>query len=150
MRVFSAIASLLLLAILGLFVHQNLSTFTNLLPFTLDLHINESFGWSLRVYTVMGIAALLGFIFGLGVMLKPYVRIRRALADERRNRQPLQEMPVQSDRGDPSVESQPPPREQTASNSRDPEMESAKAAGTEPARESSNTANPKSHPEPVS
>ncbi len=74
MRVFSWITGGLLLAIVGLFVYQNLPTFNGLVPFSLDFHIHEAFTWFHRVYTVIGMAALLGFLLGLLVMLKPYLK----------------------------------------------------------------------------
>jgi hypothetical protein len=86
MRVFSWITGGLLLAIVGLFVYQNLPTFNGLLPFSLDFHIHAAFTWSHRVYTVIGMAAFLGFLLGLVVMLKPYLKMRRMLKEWRNSK----------------------------------------------------------------
>jgi hypothetical protein len=90
MRVFSWITGGLLLAIVGLFVYQNLPTFNGLLPFCLDFHIHEAFTWFHRVYTVIGMTASLGFLLGLVVMLKPYLKMRRLLNEWRNLKEPAQ------------------------------------------------------------
>lgn len=90
MKVFSWITGGLLLAIVGLFVYQNLPTFDGLLPFRLDFHIHEAFTWFHRVYTVIGMTASLGFLLGLLVMLKPYLKMRRMLKDRRNPEEPAQ------------------------------------------------------------
>lgn len=90
MRVFSWITGGLLLAIVGLFVYQNLLTFNGLLPFVLDFYIHEAFTWFHRLYTVIGMAAFLGFLLGLLVILKPYLKMRRMLNKRCNSNEPAQ------------------------------------------------------------
>jgi hypothetical protein len=96
MRLFRLITTGLLLAIVGLFIYQNLPTFDSPIAFSLDLYIHEPFPWSLQLYTVIGIAALLGCILGVLLMLKPYLKLRRILFQARQEKpQPPEEQPGQ-------------------------------------------------------
>jgi uncharacterized membrane protein YciS (DUF1049 family) len=90
MKWFKWITIGLLLAIVGLFIYQNLPTFDSLTTFALDLYFQE-LSWSHHLYTVIGIAALLGFILGILLMLKPHVKTRRLLVAERQEKQQLRE-----------------------------------------------------------
>ena len=80
----------LILAIVALFIYQNLPVFDSSATFKLDLHFRE-FQWSHQLYTVIGIGALLGFILGLLLMLKPHLKVRRRLSEERQAKTQLQE-----------------------------------------------------------
>jgi hypothetical protein len=82
-----------------LFIYQNLNTFSSPVPFSLDLYIREPFPWSHHLYTVIGIAALLGFILGILAMLKPYRNTRRRLLSARQEKQPTTEMTAQPPTG---------------------------------------------------
>jgi hypothetical protein len=80
----------LLAAFVALFVYQNLATFDGLTAFSLDLYVRE-LGWSHHLYTIIGIAALLGFVLGVLLMLKPLVKTRRLLMAARQERAELLE-----------------------------------------------------------
>lgn len=83
MRLFKLITGGLVLFVIGLFLWQNVPTFTAPLEFQLDLYIKEHLKWTLQVYTLLLIVGFLGFVFGLLVMLRPYFNVRRLLAQER-------------------------------------------------------------------
>ncbi len=91
MRLLKWITFALLAAIVGLFIYQNLGTFNSLIPFSLDLYIHEAFPWSHHLYTIIGVGAALGFLLGLMLMLKPYLRLRRMLFEERQEKQQLKQ-----------------------------------------------------------
>jgi hypothetical protein len=93
MKLFKLITGGLLLAIVGLFIYQNLNTFRGPVAFSLDLYIHEPFPWSHNLYTVIGIAALLGFVLGILVMLTPYRNARRRLLSARQDKPPVAETP---------------------------------------------------------
>jgi hypothetical protein len=95
MKLFKLITGGLLLAFVGLFIYQNLNIFSSSVAFSLDLYIHEPFPWSHHLYTVIGIAALLGFILGILAMFKPYRNTRRRLHSARQEKQPATEMPAQ-------------------------------------------------------
>ena len=80
----------LILAIIALFIYQNLPVFNSSTTFILDLHFRE-FQWSLQLYAIFGIGALLGFILGILLMLKPHLKVRRRLFEERQAKQELQQ-----------------------------------------------------------
>lgn len=80
MKLFKLFATVLLLAVIVLFVKQNLATFRTVLPFTLDLYIREEVHWSHELLTLLALSGILGLILGLGLMAKPYFNMRRALS----------------------------------------------------------------------
>jgi uncharacterized membrane protein YciS (DUF1049 family) len=80
----------LILAIIALFIYQNLPVFDSPTTFVLDLHFRE-FQWSHQLYTIFGIGALLGFILGILLMLKPHLKVRRKLSEERQAKEQLRE-----------------------------------------------------------
>lgn len=96
MQLFKLITGGLILALIGLFIYQNLSTFNTFLQFSLDLYIREKVVWSHHLYTLLLFSALLGFIVGLVLMLRPYFNIRRQLSQERQEKEQLraQQPPV--------------------------------------------------------
>ncbi len=70
-------SGLLLLAIIALFVKQNIPTFSTELPFYLDLHIREKLVW---YYTIGGLVLtgfILGFLIGFFFGFKMYWRKRK-------------------------------------------------------------------------
>ena len=83
MKAFKLITAGLILLIIGLFLSQNVSTFTSPLPFQLNLYIQEHLQWSLKVYTVLLLAGMVGLCLGILLMLRPYFNVRRLLAQER-------------------------------------------------------------------
>ena len=85
MKLFKWLSGLIIAAIIGLFIYQNLGTFKSDLPFSLDLI--EQLKWTHRLYTIIAISAGLGLVLGILLMLKPYLKIRRTLAGERQEKQ---------------------------------------------------------------
>lgn len=78
MKLFRLVTTLLLLGLIGLFVQQNLTTFQTVLPFSLNLYIREQVEWTHQLATLLGISGFLGFLIGVGLMLGPYRKLRRA------------------------------------------------------------------------
>ena len=89
MRLFRLFTTLLLLAVIVLFVRQNLATFNKTLEFSLDLFIREEVRWTHRVSTLILISGFVGFLVGFFLMLKPFLHTRRALQQERQENQRL-------------------------------------------------------------
>ena len=85
MKLFKWLSGCIILAIIGLFIYQNLGTWKSDLPFSLDLI--EQLKWTHRLYTIIAISAGLGLVLGILLMLKPYLKIRRILAGERQEKQ---------------------------------------------------------------
>ena len=86
MRAFKLLMTGLVLGVIGLFFWQNVPVFKTTLPFTLDLYIREQAAWSHQLYTLLLIAGALGLLMGITLMLKPYFKVRRLLAQERQDR----------------------------------------------------------------
>ena len=85
MKLFKWFSGCIILAIIGLFIYQNLGTFKSDIPFSLDLI--EQLKWTHHLYTIIAISAGLGLVLGILLMLKPYLKIRRTLAGERQEKQ---------------------------------------------------------------
>lgn len=79
--IFKWLTILLVLSIVGLFVWENASTFLASQTFTLNLYVAEPFTWSLSLYLLLLLFALVGFILGLTLMLRPHLRTRKALKE---------------------------------------------------------------------
>lgn len=89
MKLFRLFTTLLLLAVIVLFVRQNAATFQRELDFSLYLFIREDVRWSLKVSTVIFISGLVGLFVGLGLMFRPFYQTRRALQAERSEKERL-------------------------------------------------------------
>jgi len=87
MRAFKLLTTGLVLAVIGLFFWQNAAVFKTIVPFALDLYIHENVTWSHQLYTLLLIAGGLGLIMGIILMLKPYFKVRRLLAEARQERE---------------------------------------------------------------
>jgi len=87
MKVFKLVTGGLILLIVGLFIWQNIPTFTSPLQFQLNLYIKEHLQWSLKLYSLLLLTGLAGLCLGLLAMLRPYFNVRRLLAQERQERQ---------------------------------------------------------------
>ncbi len=85
MRLFKLFTTALLVAVIVLFVRQNMTTFQTSLPFTLDLYVTAPAHWSHHLYGVILISGLLGLLIGLAIMAKPYLNLRRAKSRQRRD-----------------------------------------------------------------
>jgi uncharacterized integral membrane protein len=82
MKVFKLIVTLIILCLIGLFIYQNMETWRKLIDFRLDLYLLKTDS-QLQVYMIILLSAVLGFIVGLGSMIKPYFKTRRLLKSER-------------------------------------------------------------------
>jgi len=91
MKLFKFVIGSLVLAFVGLFIYQNLVSFRSPIPFNLDLYVHEQISWNHPLYTVIGIAALLGFALGVLLMLKPYLKARRRAFSEPQEQPPTPE-----------------------------------------------------------
>ena len=90
MRLFKLIFTLVILGLIGLFIWQNMETWLGPTNFRLNLYFKEM-PFPLPLYVVMLISALIGVIIGVLVMLKPYFKVRRLLAQERQEKKQAQE-----------------------------------------------------------
>lgn len=89
MKWFKLITGGLVIALITLFLYQNLAAFKTPIGFKFDLAIREPLAWSLQTYTLLLLAAAIGFCLGVLVMLKPYFNVRRLLTQERQEKQDL-------------------------------------------------------------
>lgn len=89
MKLFRLFTTLLLLAVIVLFVRQNAATFQRELDFSLYLFIREDVRWSLKVSTVIFISGFVGLVVGLGLMFRPFYQTRKALQAERSEKERL-------------------------------------------------------------
>jgi|WetSurMetagenome_2_1015567.scaffolds.fasta_scaffold06930_4 uncharacterized integral membrane protein len=83
MRLFKLFTTAMMLGLIGLFFYENASVFRTDVSFNLDLYIREQVTWTHPLYVVLLLAVLLGFLAGVGVMLKPFLQMRRMLGQER-------------------------------------------------------------------
>jgi uncharacterized membrane protein YciS (DUF1049 family) len=139
MKWFKWITIVLLLAIVGISIYQNLATFDAPSKFGLDLHFQE-FSWSPHLYTIIGIAALLGFILGILLMLKPHVKTRRLLAAERQEKQQLREK--QQGQETPRTTEKP----QAPQESQEPSVPGGQAVSGNPGSDAAASAEPHTQP----
>jgi uncharacterized integral membrane protein len=90
MKLFKVIFTLVILGLIALFVWQNMETWLATVNFRLNLYFKE-IGFSLQLYIVMFISALIGVFIGCLAMFKPYFKARRLLAQERQAKKQEQE-----------------------------------------------------------
>jgi uncharacterized integral membrane protein len=83
MRLVKLIVTLLIVGLIALFIGQNLEAWTHKVAFNLDLWILGKLHVELELYLIILISALIGFILGVLLILKPYFKARRTLARER-------------------------------------------------------------------
>ncbi|MEJ5348801.1 MAG: hypothetical protein WHS46_08955 [Desulfosoma sp.] len=89
MKLFRFVTTLLLVAVMVLFVRQNMATFQRDLDFMLYLFIREDVRWTLKVFMVIFISGFVGLLVGLFLMFRPFLRTRRALQAERAEKERL-------------------------------------------------------------
>ncbi len=85
MRWFKLGIVVIILALVALFIYQNMPTFEQDLPFNYNLHVTDKVEWTHSVSALIFMSAGLGFIIGILVMLKPYMSARRLLSQERKS-----------------------------------------------------------------
>jgi uncharacterized integral membrane protein len=90
MRLFKLLVNLLILCLIGIFIYQNMQTWTQPVSFKLNLYFYQT-NPSLELYPVILLSALIGFIVGIALMLKLYFRTRRLLKRERQEKKQAQE-----------------------------------------------------------
>lgn len=103
MKLFRLVTTLLLVAVIVLFVRQNMATFQRDLDFSLYLFIREDVRWTLKVSTVIFISGFVGLLAGVAFMFRPFYQTRKALQAERSEKERLlaeramaaEEMPAQ-------------------------------------------------------
>lgn len=89
MKLFRLLTTLLLVGVIVLFVRQNMATFQRDLDFSLYLFIREDVRWTLKVSTIIFLSGFLGFLVGLALMFRPLYQTRRALHEERSEKERL-------------------------------------------------------------
>ncbi|MGA2026113.1 MAG: LapA family protein, partial [Syntrophobacteraceae bacterium] len=90
MRSFKLLVTLVILCLIGIFIYQNMQTWTQPVSFKLNLYVYQA-NPSFELYPVILLSALVGFIVGIALMLKPYFKTRRLLKRERQEKKQAQE-----------------------------------------------------------
>lgn len=86
MRFVKPIIILIILGLIGLFIQQNLGTFNAVQTFKLSLYFGQPMVWTLSVCSLLIISVVIGLAVGILIMLKPYMGLRRKLAQERQGK----------------------------------------------------------------
>ena len=106
MKLFKLVFTIIILALAGVFIYENILTLTQELSFKLDLYfLKTPPDQLLKLYYVILISAFAGFIIGLGFMLKPYFKTRRQLKRERlEKKQAQEELNLRQTKPEPQLE----------------------------------------------
>ena len=91
MRFIKPIVILVILGLAAAFIWQNLPTLNAEQPFEFSLYFGQPFKWTHPVYALLAVAAIVGFLVGILVMLKPFRSVRKKLAQERLGKQEIKE-----------------------------------------------------------
>ncbi|MFZ0932520.1 MAG: LapA family protein [Syntrophobacteraceae bacterium] len=92
MRLFKLLVTLLILGLIGIFIYQNMQSWTQPVSFKLNLYFYQTVSPpSLELYAVILLSALGGFIIGIALLLKPHFKTRRLLKRERQEKKQAQE-----------------------------------------------------------
>jgi len=92
MKLFKLLVALIVLCFIGLFTYQNMEIWRHPVSFKLNLYFNEHHDTQvIEQYMVILLSALIGFIVGLALLLKPHIKTRRLLKREQRDKKVLQE-----------------------------------------------------------
>jgi len=86
MRLVKLIISLAIISLIALFVGENIKAWFAPITFNLDLWILGKTEWSMELYTIIFFSAIVGLLIGVLLMFKPYFRMRKTLARERKER----------------------------------------------------------------
>ncbi len=93
MKWFKLIFALIIIGLIGLFIGQNISTWTQLIEFKFEIPFLVKSQPKLEFYLLLIVSAAMGFFVGLAMMVKPYLKVRRNLARERKeNKEPAPAM----------------------------------------------------------
>ncbi len=90
MRSFKLLVTLIILCLIAIFIYQNMQIWTRAVDFKLNLHFYQP-NPSLEIYQVILLSALVGFIIGIALLLKPYFKTRRLLKRERQEKKQAEE-----------------------------------------------------------
>jgi len=90
MRSFKLLVTLVILCLTGIFIYQNMQTWTQPVSFKLNLYVYQT-APGFDLYAVILLSALCGFIVGIAFLLKPYFKTRRLLKRERQEKKQAQE-----------------------------------------------------------
>ncbi|MEN6440282.1 MAG: LapA family protein [Syntrophobacter sp.] len=86
MRLAKLIVTLIIIALIGWFIYDNMAAWTSPVAFKFALPLLGASAWSLQVYLLMLLSAIVGFAVGALMVLKPYLGARRKLALERKEK----------------------------------------------------------------
>lgn len=108
MRLFRLFTTALLVAVIVLFIRQNMTTFDMVLPFSLNLYIREQVQWTHQVGSLLLAVGLMGVLIGMALMLKPWLHLRKLVNEERKARAELEALLQASEEAEvPGGESEP-------------------------------------------
>ncbi len=83
MRFIKPIIILIILGLIALFIQQNLGTFNAAQPFKLSLYFGQPMVWTLSIFALLTVSAVVGLVVGILIMLKPYTGLRKKMAQEK-------------------------------------------------------------------
>ena len=87
MRFIKPIITLIILGLIAAFIWQNLPSFNTQIPFELSLYFGQPIKWTHSTITLLAISAAIGLVVGILVLLKPYLGLRKKLAQEQQGKQ---------------------------------------------------------------
>jgi len=90
MRFIKPIITLIILALIALFIWQNLPTFNAQQVFQLSLPLSQPMKWGFSIAFLLTTSLVIGLVVGILIMLKPYMGLRKKLAQEKRETPPQQ------------------------------------------------------------
>lgn len=83
MRFVKPIITLIILGLVAAFIWQNMPTFNTLQAFKLSLYFGQPMVWSFSVASLIITSLVVGLVVGILLMLKPYLGLRKKVAQER-------------------------------------------------------------------
>lgn len=83
MRFIKPLVALVILALIALFFWQNADAFAKLQEFKLNFYFGAPLKWAHSLFSLLAISAVVGFVVGILVMLKPYQSARKRLAEDK-------------------------------------------------------------------
>lgn len=81
MRLVKLVVTLIVLGLIALFLLQN--DWTRTISFQLELWPFGKTLWQIPLCAIMFFSVLVGFVVGVGALLKPYFNARRAIAKQK-------------------------------------------------------------------
>ncbi len=102
MRLFKLIFALIIIGLIALFVWQNTATWKMAIPFQFEVPLLGHSAPNVELYLVMLFSAFIGFLFGAAIIIKPYLKARRNLARERREKKESASLPMRESQAEAS------------------------------------------------